>query len=93
MFDRLADLADSGPLLCGHCKKLLARPFALCAWLVAETFPDLRMHRIRQDSVTSLASLSSDRSVAWRISAHRWHRSRENLGSSASGGMLLPVRV
>ena len=49
LFDCLADLADSGPLLFGHCKKLLPRPFAVCAWLVSKTFPDLRIHRINQD--------------------------------------------
>ena len=49
LFDCLADLADSGSLLFGHCKKLLPRLFAVCTRLVAKAFPGLRMHRIDQD--------------------------------------------
>ena len=49
LLDGFADLADPGPLLFGHCKKLLPRPFAVRTRLVAKAVPHLNMHRINQD--------------------------------------------
>ena len=49
LLDRLADLADTRPLLLFHSKKLLSRLFAVCTRRVAKAFPDLRMHRVNQD--------------------------------------------
>ena len=49
LLDRLPDLADTGPFLLSHSKKLLPRLFAVRTWLVAKAISDLRMHRINQD--------------------------------------------
>ena len=49
LLDGFADLSDPGPLLFGHYKKLLPRPFAVRTRLMANAVPDLNMHRINQD--------------------------------------------
>ena len=49
LLDGFADLADPGPLLFGHCKKLLSCPFAVRTRLVAKAVPHLNMYRINQD--------------------------------------------
>ena len=49
LLDGLAYLADTGPLLLGHSKKLLPRLFTVRTRLMSKAFSDLRMHRINQD--------------------------------------------
>jgi hypothetical protein len=48
LLDCRVDHVDSGSLLLGHGHELFPGLLAMCPWLMAKGFPDLRMHRIDQ---------------------------------------------